>query len=162
MMTWSVLYGFFVALCAVAAFYSWRKGPRADETPRVAKSQPASAPSWREYLLWTGLAACGSALLVTVMNHLCQNVAPIPLLWVLPLATYLLTFILCFDRQGWYRPAFVRWLLPLALGAMLYLVFDPASLPGIKLQIPLYLGCLFVACMFCHGELARRKPHSAT
>jgi hypothetical protein len=55
--------------------------------------------------MWGALAACGSALLVTVMNHLCQNVASIPLLWVLPLGIYLLTFILSFDRQGWYQAA---------------------------------------------------------
>jgi hypothetical protein len=94
------------------------------------------------------------------MNHLCQNVAPIPLLWVLPLATYLLTFILCFDRQGSYKPVYVRWLLPLALGVMAYSVFDPSWPSGATSQIALYLGCLFVACLFCHGELARLKPHS--
>jgi hypothetical protein len=157
MLVWSSLYGVFTVVCTVAAFHFWRSRAEACE---ASTAPVTSSPGWREYLRWGALAACGSALLVTVMNHLCQNVAPMPLLWVLPLATYLLTFILSFDRQGWYRPAFLRWLLPPALGFMMFGIFDPNSLPSAKIQIPLYLGCLFIACLFCHGELARRKPHA--
>ncbi len=158
---WSMLYGVFVLLCTATAVRFLRsRSPASDSAGKVTK-QPTTAPGRRDYLLWGAFAACGSALLITVMNHLCQNLVPIPLLWVLPLATYLLTFILCFDRQGWYRPALVRWLLPIALGAMMYGVFDPVLLQaGAMSQILLYLGCLFVGCLFCHGELARRKPHS--
>lgn len=155
---WSVLYGAFVLLAAFTAAKFWLSHPESSVTKEEHSS--VQAPARSEYLLWGALAACGSALLVTVMNHLCQNVAPIPLLWVLPLGTYLLTFILCFDRQGWYKPALLRWLLPVALGSMMYGVFNPGKLPGATIQIAMYLGCLFVGCMFCHGELARRKPNS--
>ncbi len=160
MLVWSSLYGLFVILCGVAAVHFWRSRSKVESAPAASTPRTADGPSRRDYWMWAALAACGSALLVTVMNHLCQNVAPIPLLWVLPLGTYLLTFILCFDRQGWYKAASMRWLLPLALGVMMYGVFSPDHLPGVKLQIPLALGCLFIACLFCHGELARRKPHA--
>ena len=81
-----------------------------------------------------------------------QNVAPIPLLWVAPLAIYLLTFILCFESDRIYR----RWLfLPLlvvALGAMAYMLYaDDGNFP-IKWAIPGFSAGLFVACMVCHGE----------
>ena len=65
-----------------------------------------AAPQWSERLVWMGLAACASALLLAVTNHLTQNVAAIPFLWVLPLSLYLLSFILCFDSDRWYN----RWL----------------------------------------------------
>jgi hypothetical protein len=160
-LVWSILYGVFALLCAAAAVkFLTKSQPAAAPVPVDVKARPAAPPSARDYLLWTLLGGCGSALLVTVMNHLCQNVAPIPLLWILPLATYLLTFILCFDRQGWYRPALMRWLLPPALAVMMYGVFNPAELPDAAMVIAIYLACLFVACLFTHGELARRKPHS--
>jgi hypothetical protein len=161
MLVWSVLYGAFVILCGVAAVDFWHSRPNESApVPSSVRSVDAAAPARRDYVMWAALAACGSGLLVTVMNHVCQNVAPIPLLWVLPLGTYLLTFILAFDRQGWYQIAYMRWLLPLALGAMTYGIFQPDSLPGVRVQVLAYLGSLLVACLFCHGELARRKPHA--
>jgi hypothetical protein len=157
-LAWSCAYGVFAVLCIVAATHFWRSHP--EPLQHSEKGKPAPPPRRQDYLLWAALAACGSALLVTVMNHLCQNVMPMPLLWVLPLSTYLLTFILCFDRHGWYRPGYLRWLAPAALGVMMYGVFNPLGMPEGATQIPIYLGCLFVCCMFCHGELAHRKPHS--
>ncbi len=106
--------------------------------------------------LWIALAACASALWLAVANHLSQEVAAIPFLWVLPLSVYLLTFILCFEGHGWYRPTVFRWLLPAAWIVAVY--FLRASAAGMHWQIPIFLAALFVCCMFCHGELARTKP----
>ena len=72
----------------------------------AASSETAAAAAGRDRLVWMGLAACASALLLAVTNHLTQNVAAIPFLWVLPLSLYLLSFILCFDSDRWYN----RWL----------------------------------------------------
>jgi len=162
MVVWSVLYGSFVVLCSAAAFRFWRARPLADDIVGGKTPLRQIAPGRNDYLLWGALAAASSGLLITVMNHLCQNVAPIPLLWVLPLATYLLTFILCFDRKGWYIPGLIRWLLPPALGALMLGVYEPEWLPHSLMQVVVvYLVCLFVVCLFCHGELASRKPDAS-
>jgi hypothetical protein len=159
LIVWSWFYGAFVLSCIAAAAHFARPVVESPGSMKPAAKQPLGAPGLKDHLLWLALAGGGSALLLTVTNHLCHNVAPIPLLWVLPLATYLLTFILCFDRQGWYRPAYLRLLLPVALGVMMYRVFYPPAVPDAKTEILIYLACLFAGCMFCHGELAHRKPH---
>src|SRR5207253_1430746 len=82
-----------------------------------------AAPTFGDRLLWVSLAACASVLLVSVTNHLSANVAPIPLLWVVPLALYLLSFILSFEGDHIYqRWLFVPWVAP-ALGWMSYSIF---------------------------------------
>ena len=64
-----------------------------------------TTPAGRQ-VLWCTLAATGSLLLLAVSNHITQNIAAVPLLWIVPLTIYLLTFILCFDSSGWYRREF--------------------------------------------------------
>jgi len=107
-------------------------------------------------VLWISLAACTSAMWLAVANHLSQEVAPIPFLWILPLSIYLLTFILCFEGHGLYRPLLFRWLLPAAWFAIVLAV--QGSLGGLQIEIPVLAAALFICCMFCHGELADTKP----
>jgi hypothetical protein len=110
-------------------------------------------------VLWIGLAACASVLLLAVTSHLTQNVAPIPLLWVVPLSLYLLSFILCFESDRLYP----RWLfLPLfaiALGVFTWGITLYEGNVAIRKLIPALCGALFICCMVCHGELSRRRPH---
>ncbi len=95
--------------------------------------------------------------MLSVTNFLSQNVAPIPFLWILPLSCYLLTSIICFGAENWYRPvAYYRILLPM-LAVLGYVALHDSDWP-LKIVIPLVLAALFVACMFCHGELVRLKP----
>ncbi len=109
-------------------------------------------------LLWLALAACSSALLLAVTNHITQNIASVPFLWILPLSLYLLSFILCFDARGWYRRGLFLRLLGIAIGAMAYALAPSfAGLPW-KVMIALFCAGFFVCCMFCHGELERLKP----
>ena len=83
-----------------------------------------------------------------------------PLLWVLPLAIYLLSFILCFDAPRWYRRKVFLGLLPIALGGSAWLMDkSPADLPNVLTPIVAFSLAFFVCCMVCHGELARLKPH---
>jgi SAM-dependent methyltransferase len=125
-----------------------------------------AVPSAKEQGLWLLLAALGSMFLLTITNHITQNVASVPFLWVVPLAIYLISFILCFDGKGWYMRA---WYLPLAcllaaamMGGLRYRLSDSFGIePGImhiEQAVPLYCLGLFVLCMFCHGELVARKP----
>jgi len=123
----------------------------------AANAGPHARPATGLVILWVSLAACASALLLATTNQLCKNVAAVPLLWVLPLAIYLLTFTLCFESERrysrkWFHPAF-------ALG-MFLICFVLATGAGKDLlaQIAIYSFGLFAACMVCHGELARLKP----
>ena len=104
--------------------------------------------------------ACGVRLgLVTGgTNHLSQNVASIPFLWILPLALYLLSFILCFESSFWYRRILFLPLFPIALGLLALNLFNKLGEFAFRQQIAAFAGTLFVCCMVLHGELARIKP----
>jgi len=152
--TWSIGFVSFAALCIAAAFT--KRIPPAAEN--AALEQPHAPPlSKIQILLWLSLAACASTLLLAVTNLLTQNIAPMPLLWVVPLSAYLLTFILCFESDRWYQ----RWLfLPLVLPALGCLAASIKTLENetISIGVPLFTGALFVCSMACHGELARSRP----
>jgi hypothetical protein len=155
---WSGGYVAFALLCLTAAYVS-RRGANPDaETAPVAAAPSVARPVASQLLLWVSLSACASTLLVSVTNHLSQNVAPIPLLWVVPLAIYLLTFILAFESDLIYqRWIFLPWVAP-ALGWMAYAIFANEGNLHIKWAIPIFAVGLFICCMLCHGELARRRP----
>jgi SAM-dependent methyltransferase len=153
---WSALFASFVLLCAGTAYVSMRSNPGGEST-KTQESTPGAAtprPTAARQLLWLALAAMGSFLLLAVTNHICQNVAAIPFLWIAPLSLYLLSFILTFDHPRWYvRPVF----LVLAAAALPAMAWFSDSLNLSRLMSIFALG-LFVTCMFCHGELSRLRP----
>src|SRR5208283_4475204 len=107
---------------AAAAWQSLRAGPA--PAPAANHRAEEAPPTLNEHLLWAALAATGSYLLLAVSNHICQNIASIPLLWIVPLSIYLLTFILCFDGTRWYRRGLFLALLAVALGVMAWTLAD--------------------------------------
>jgi spermidine synthase len=130
-------------------------------TAAASSLAPEAAPSPGERTLWLLMAACGSLLLSAVTSHLSQNIAAIPLLWILPLTIYLLTFVLAFNGgKIYWRWLMVR-LLPIALGGVAYLIYL-ITLQGkdvpIFISIPLFCLTLFIGAFFCHGELYLRRP----
>jgi hypothetical protein len=156
---WSAAYVVFALLCAACAWFSVRAArPGTEPAQQNASPADAAPPAGTRQLLWAALAATGSFLLLAVTNHLCQNISSIPLLWVVPLSIYLLTFILCFDGRGWYRPELFASMLAAALGVMAWTLADRSLAYKLELQIGVFCVGLFLACMFCHGELARLKP----
>jgi hypothetical protein len=104
-------------------------------------------------------------LLLSFTNHMTQNIASVPFLWIVPLVIYLATFILVFDvggsraQSGWYSR---KWFMPLLMVLLLLtaigMVEGYASTMNIYFALPLFCVLLFVACMFCHGELAAMRP----
>lgn len=160
---WSAGYAAFVLLgCGVA--WQLAHAPAAAAVPVAAAPAPPAAPADGEgppgaarQLLWLSLPALGSWLLLGVTNHLTQNVAAIPFLWVLPLVVYLLTFVLCFEGDRWYRR---RVWLPLAAASLLLCAWGLQDSLGSRLQtaLPIYVGGLFLLCMALHGEMARDRP----
>jgi hypothetical protein len=158
---WSIVYALFVVICAVTGWRSMRAtlgAPGAADEPatQAADAQPshALAPTVGLQLMWLALSAMGSIMLLAVTNHVTQNISSVPFLWVLPLSLYLITFILCFDHPRWYKRWFVIALLLPGGPAMAHYIASH----DLQLASILYFAGLFVACMFCHGELARLKP----
>ncbi|MSU57799.1 MAG: ferrichrome ABC transporter permease [Pedosphaera sp.] len=156
---WAVGFGAYAICCAWCALKLWRLNPVENIFPdRRAKSSTLnSPPSTLNKLLWLLLPACATALLLATTNKLSQDIAAMPFLWVLPLALYLLSFIICFDHSRWYvRGLFTVALVAAAAGVCwaLFLETD-VSLRG---QVAIYAGALFVCCMVCHGELFRLRP----
>lgn len=164
---WSLAYGLFVVFCATCAWRMRRltgEGTRAlqlenDNSPVNSAGKPGKEPvlSVMSIGLWMALSACGSGLLVATTNQMSLDIAAVPFLWVVPLGIYLLTFILCFDSDRWYiRPLYAA-LLPMALINSLRILYEGSDL-GIVDQVLGYSLTLFIACMCCHGELARMRP----
>jgi SAM-dependent methyltransferase len=153
---WSATYGLFVALCALSAWISRSYNPIALAVPESLQHE--ARPPLSSKLLWLSLTACGSMMLLAVTNHLSENVAPVPLLWVVPLALYLLSFALVFAKRQLYSRWFVARLVAVALGAAGYAIYDSSITHAIQISVPLFCWALFVVCFFCHGELAQRKP----
>jgi hypothetical protein len=154
---WSWGYAAFAAAMAGLTWWLWRAGKggeRVDERG-LGDERAAGSPSLGDHAFWLALSACGSALLMSLTNTITMDVASVPLLWILPLALYLLTFILAFG--GLYRRTTFGALLVLALGAAALIWVGGFALP-VFLQIGLALGVLFTGCMVCHGELARSAP----
>ena len=108
-------------------------------------------------LLWLSLAACGSVMLLATTNQVCQEITAVPFLWVLPLALYLTTFIICFDHERWYHRGVFLTLLVLAVLAACYAILEGNNL-NMYAQMAAYSSALWVSCMVCHGELVRAKP----
>jgi hypothetical protein len=161
-LAWSALYGLFVLLCTIGAIRAAQdrdSPPHGGAGPSLAVPSSRIAPS--EWVSWIVLPACASILLLSVTNHLTQNVAPIPLLWILPLGLYLLTFVLCFEKEGWYNTTRYSGLAALALVGMSYGLRNWDAGTRLYLVIPCYSLGLFLCCIFCHGELSIRKPPPA-
>lgn len=148
---WSAVYALNAVFLAVITWRATAPAPPKElETP-----PPQKSTQW----IWLALSACASGLWLAVANHLSQDVAAVPFLWILPLGLYLLSFILTFESDRWYRPRLFRWLMPLAWAAIGAGVALSGSGDGnLLLLIGIFCTSLFLCCMFCHGELAARKP----
>jgi len=175
---WSLLFALFAACCGWLTFRLWRAGPlsppASDSTSAELVDGPK--PSWRQRTAWLLWPALSCVLLMAVTNHLCQDLAVVPLLWIAPLSVYLLSFIICFDHEGWYHRR--RFALAAALVVLLLSYLPLAGYferfyaqMGLTLRLTpvakhiaveslVFLVALFLLCMVCHGELVRRRPRA--
>jgi hypothetical protein len=176
---WSTSFVVFGLLCAGAAVWIWRyRGDRligrdADAAASDDRSPSASnSPTIGRRILWLALPAAASLMLLATTSQACQNVAVVPLLWIVPLALYLLTFIICFDHERWYRRgtycAVAAALVFLSAGGADWLSdLIPKLIPVIDAKTfglnfvqerIMYFATMFMVCMVCHGELVRLRP----
>jgi hypothetical protein len=157
----------FVSFGLIAIRIASQSGRAPDPTPpdiNIALSgatHHASAdeagPSLSLRLYWMSLSATASLFLLAVTNQITQEVAVIPFLWVLPLALYLLSFILTFSGERGYHRKFFVILLILSAGLTLFVLLNATRL-HIYWQVLAYCLLLFTACMLCHGELYLVRP----
>lgn len=207
---WSWGFVAFACLSGLAAVNVWLISDNAGANSEIEGESAAVAPvdfcphelgfrsTWQQCALWIGLPTLASVILLATTNHICTDVAVMPFLWVLPLACYLLTFIIAFDHPRWYRPTLIAVLTLLAIygvamvsrrGPGQIYLYDCATTgrlaailarglgyggiseegvasegPHFHVNFLAYLSlnilALFGACMLCHGELARQRPHS--
>ena len=157
---WMLLFVAFVALLVGCALLSPRSAT-SDPVTAAPQSRLASreAAPWREWLLWISLAFVPSSLLLGVTSFIAANVASAPLLWIAPLALYLLSFVIVFSR----RPIIsVSWSLvgqAIAIGIVLLLLPLPA--PSLALVIGAHFAAFFLTALVCHGTLAAHRPAAA-
>ena len=159
---WSTAYGFFAICCSLSAWIRRNNATNAFVTyvaPDVANDE--APPPTRTKLLWLSLSACGSMMLLSVTNHLSENVAPVPLLWVLPLALYLLTFAMVFAKHRFYSRWLVTRLLAVALGTAGYAIHDSSITHAIQISVPLFCAAQFVVCSFATANLRCESPGCA-
>ncbi len=116
-----------------------------------------AVPGWKVLAAWLVLPAFACVMLLATTNHVCQDMAVVPFLWVVPLSLYLLTFIFCFDGEGWYRRSWLGWMTigSIVLISVLELLGGMLDIGWVAVS---YFGALFFVCMICHGELVRLKP----
>jgi hypothetical protein len=160
--TWLWAAGFIVLILLIAGcgYLLWQspdKAPAAAPATATSGTAEAAPPTWADVVRWVFLAAVPSGLLVAVTAHISTDVAAVPLLWVIPLALYLLTFVIVFSRQ----PIIPHWLVVevqpvFVLALVAVIVYEPIrTIVGI---MAIHLIVFFVLTLMCHGELASRRP----
>ncbi len=153
---WSAAFVVFAIFAGILALRAARREPAA-EPERAAGGKGGAQPAIGVYLLWLGMAACASALLISVTNQITQEVAAIPFLWIVPLSIYLLTFVLAFSGGLLYsRRVYLAAFFLLAFIA----VWMMPRLPWFSMgsQIAIFCALLFVCSMICHSELYALRP----
>ena len=149
---WSLGYAGFIALITVLGY-------RVAMAPaRSAETAPATgpAPTWAERGLWVLLAAIPSSLMLGVTSYVTTNVASAPFLWVIPLALYLLTFILAFSsRQILSQDGVLTFQAAAVVACIAFVAFVPDNL---ALSLVAHLGCFFLTALVCHQALVARRP----
>jgi len=152
-------WGYFALLgCMAAAAFVGARHRSLARTGTEVEVQERPKPTWRERLMWVGLSAVPSSLLLGVTGYVTINVAPVPLLWVVPLALYLLTFILAFRSRRLVSTEILSRLLPLILVPLaVVLVLDQSEvwLAG------LHIGAFFLAAWMCHSRLYDLRPDAS-
>jgi len=154
---WSGGYLLLLVFTLACAVLLWRSPVPALADPSRERLTGLAA---RRRLRWVLLALVPSSLMLSVTTFISADVEAIPLLWVIPLAIYLLTFVLVFARRPLVPHALVVRVLPIALLALVVVLVKRANQP-LLLIMGLHLGVFFVAAMVCHGELARDRPPPA-
>jgi hypothetical protein len=152
-----LLYGLSLGLCVRKVWAGNALETRNPETSPLPASTADGRGFRGRWIYWIALPACASALLLATTNRMCQEVAVVPFLWVVPLGLYLLSFIICFDKPRWYRRLTFGVGLTAVMGAVCWALFHWSRI-SVPAQMCIYGTACFICCMVCHGEVYRLKP----
>jgi hypothetical protein len=153
---WCAGYLLYAILCASVA--PWRiSAAESSNSVAVTAADRSLRPTLARRLSWVLLAACGSAMLLSVTNIICQQVAVFPFLWVLPLCLYLTSFIICFEYSRFYRRGPFHAFFALTAVTACAVLLQSAITP-LFTELIVFLAVMFACCMVCHGEIALTKP----
>jgi hypothetical protein len=163
---WSGGYAALVTLSILCAWFMWRS-PEPAAVPATTPRKPVPAPAvsaepltiWQR-LHWIALAAVPSSLMLGATTYITTDIAAIPLLWVIPLGIYLLSFILVFSRLPAIVHRIMVLIMPLVVLMLLFLELSNVKISMLPPwgRVLLHVFVLFIVSMVCHGELARRRP----
>ncbi|MCX7864395.1 MAG: hypothetical protein N2423_05080, partial [Novosphingobium sp.] len=159
---WTAGFGFLCCSIAVTGYLAWRMAgqPRPEDLegqPTAINTPDRGTITWHDRLVWVGLAFLPSALLVAVTAHISTDIAAMPFLWILPLALFLLTFIIAFGQHGDWWHQRTSLVLPLLIVALIFFTVTTSAMP-IFLTVLLHAGTFFFAALHCHLLLAKRRP----
>ncbi|MBL9181464.1 MAG: fused MFS/spermidine synthase [Verrucomicrobiaceae bacterium] len=166
---WSAMFVFGMLLCLLALWMDFQRAGNVEEAHASAEAAADDHPGFGRRLLWMLLPAMASVVLLAATNHVCQDVAVIPFMWVVPLSLYLLTFIICFEHERWYARFPALWAVPALVVLFVTCTWDQLNdqswwpdeldlMPNYLFELGWAFGAMFLACMVCHGELTRLKP----
>jgi len=159
-MFWSIGYGLLALLIAVCGLTLWRSHQQAIQNNNDDLISDASPLGLSTKLHWLVLAFVPSSLLLGLTNFISTDIASVPLLWIIPLTLYLLSFVVVFSKwAGKIHPLMVSLQPVILLPFIAYSFINPAVLPY-WLDLILHLLAFFLAIMVCHGELAKSRPHT--
>lgn len=152
---WSLFYGGFIVSCLFCLVIAAKQTIAAKSIPLNPIKD--SSVNKKTILIWLLLTALSCALLLSTTQLMMQNIVGFPLLWLIPLTLYLLSFILTFSYpKTYYRPLWISLYSILACGILLLSSHHQLLL---SIQLLVFALLLFSGCMICHGELIRLKPH---
>ena len=159
---WAIGYGVFVLAACLAVAAGWRHRTRDAGSPeqpvRRGEATVAAGLTWQRRATWIALAFIPSSLMLGVTTYFSTDIAPVPLLWIAPLALYLLTFVAAFSTRSASWQSIADRCLPFLVLPLAVLMTAGGALSSLTLAIPLHLAAFTVAAVVCHGRLAADRP----
>ncbi|MGA8886474.1 MAG: fused MFS/spermidine synthase [Pseudolabrys sp.] len=152
---WSIGFAVLIVLIAACGLLMLRVPARMARKTKRSRSEPK--PGWPTIGRWVFIAAVPSGLLVAVTAYISTDVAAAPLLWVIPLSLYLLTWIIVFQRWPSIPQQIALRLQPFAIAGIVVLSLFAVRI-GLFVSLAAHLIAFFVIALACHGELARTRP----
>jgi SAM-dependent methyltransferase len=165
---WFAGYAALVLLLVGGASVVWKHLSEKNQEIRAREIEQvdavsSSTPTWSQRLFWLAAAFVPSGLMLAVTNHMLLNLASVPFLWVMPLAIYLVTFMIAFARRFRISPRILSVTVPIVLLVLfpLVAVSQPVAGRSLKWVLGSHLLVLFAGALLCHTALASRRPHTA-